>query len=267
MGLIRDSFVIFKNWADAINALPEEYQLETYKALVEYGISGTIKEGLSAVANAMLISFSVGMENSICRYSASVENGKKGGRPQKQSESVKTESEIETIQEPPKNLEKPNNNLEEPNNNLEKPSETKANLDEPTPNLNVNDNVNVNDNNSIKENTKEKNPPLTPKGGRDLLNDMISSSGLSVNVQNALMRWITYKKFAYKKVGFDSLLSIAQKKVSMFGEQAVIDLIDECMSNTYKGIIWDKLSKSGKQNQEVKQSAKKNYDYGADSWG
>ena len=39
MGIIRDSFVIFKNWAEAINALPEENQLETYKALVSYGLN------------------------------------------------------------------------------------------------------------------------------------------------------------------------------------------------------------------------------------
>ena len=35
----RESFVIYKNWAEAINLLPEEFQIETYKALVEYGLS------------------------------------------------------------------------------------------------------------------------------------------------------------------------------------------------------------------------------------
>lgn len=63
MGIIRDSFIIFKNWADAINTLPDEYQLETYKALVEYGTTGIVPENISAVTKAMLISFSVGMEN------------------------------------------------------------------------------------------------------------------------------------------------------------------------------------------------------------
>lgn len=128
MGLIRDSFIIFKNWADAINALPEEFQLETYKALVEYGTTGKVPTNISSVANAMLISFSVGMENSICRYNASVENGKKGGRP------PKNKQEIEETQE----------NLDKQKENLEKPRETQENLDEPIHNLNVNDNVNVN---------------------------------------------------------------------------------------------------------------------------
>ncbi|MGN0961795.1 MAG: DUF6291 domain-containing protein [Christensenellales bacterium] len=121
MGIIRDSFIILKNWAEAISALPEEYQLETYKALMQYGLNGEIPQNISPVANAMLISFSKGMENNILRYNASVENGKLGGRPKKNE-----------------NLEKPNKTQQ----NLEKPSETQPNLDEPNHNLNVNDNVN-----------------------------------------------------------------------------------------------------------------------------
>lgn len=121
MGLIRDSFVMFKNWSEAIDALPEEYQLECYKAVAKYGLTGEIPEDISPITKAMLISFSVGMENSICRYNASVENGKKGGRPKKE-----TQGNQETQQ------------------NLEKPDKTQQNQTEPTQNLNVNDNVNVN---------------------------------------------------------------------------------------------------------------------------
>lgn len=128
MGIIRDSFVILKNWAEAIGALPEEYQLETYKALMQYGLNGEIPQEISPVAKAMLISFSKGMENNILRYKASVENGKLGGRPKKS----------EDLEEPSETKENPN----KPNHNLEKPSETQPNLDEPNPNLNVNDNVN-----------------------------------------------------------------------------------------------------------------------------
>ncbi len=135
MGIIRDSFVMFKNWSDAINALPEEYQLECYKAVVSFGINGVMPEGLSPVATAMLISFSKGMENNIARYNASVENGKKGGRPPKNE-----------------NLEKPRETQE----NLDEPSKENKNLDKPNHNLNVNVNDNVNVNNNIKEEEKEK---------------------------------------------------------------------------------------------------------------
>ena len=132
MGIIRDSFVMFKNWSEAIDELPEEFQLETYKALSKFGLTGEIPQGISPVAKAMLISFSRGMENNIKRYNASVENGKKGGRPKKEEANQET---TEPVVE---------------NENLEKPSKTQENLTEPNHNLNVN--VNVNDNVNVNEN-------------------------------------------------------------------------------------------------------------------
>lgn len=130
MGIIRDSFVMFKNWHEAIEALPEEYQLETYKALSKYGLTGEMPEEISPVTKAILISFSKGMENNIARYNASVENGKKGGRPKKE------QSDEENEQPSCKN------------ENLEKPNKTQENQNEPNQNLNVNvnDSVNVNEN-------------------------------------------------------------------------------------------------------------------------
>ena len=77
----RESFVIYKNWVDAINRLPEECQLEIYKALMEYGLTGKMPNNVSTICSAMLVSFSVSLENSINRYLASIENGKKGGAP------------------------------------------------------------------------------------------------------------------------------------------------------------------------------------------
>lgn len=142
MGIIRDSFIIFKNWADAIDALPQRYQLECYKGLMQYGTTGEMPAKLSPVSKALLVSFSVAMENSIGRYIASVENGKKGGRPPKNN-----------------NLDETPNNLDKPSENLEKPRITQQNLDEPTHNLNVN----VNDNKNIKKEKVEKkkaNPTL-----------------------------------------------------------------------------------------------------------
>lgn len=39
-----------------------------------------------------------------------------------------------------------------------------------------------------------------------------------------------------------SLLRQVEKKVAEFGEGRVRDLIEECMSNNWKGIIWDKMT-------------------------
>lgn len=116
---MRESFVFYRSYYEAINELPEEYKLEVLNAIMEYNFNGTLPE-LSPVAKAMFTLMKPNMDNAARRYNASVENGKKGGRP------------------PKENLEKPNNNLEKPKQNL-------------------NDNVYVNDNDNIeKENIKEK---------------------------------------------------------------------------------------------------------------
>lgn len=125
MGIIRDSFVIFKNWVDAIEKLPAKYQLECFKALTHYGLSGAKPDGLSPIADALITSFSVGMENNIIRYNASVANGKKGGAPKgNQNARKNNKTEDKTIK-----------------NNLKQPKTIKNNLNDNV-NVNVNDNVN-----------------------------------------------------------------------------------------------------------------------------
>ena len=142
MGIIRDSFIIVKNWAEAIEALPEENQLETYKALVQYGITGKIPEGISKICNAMLISFSKEMEYNIARYNASVENGKKGGRPSKNKQ------EIEETQENP---DEPSKTQDNPDITQDNPDITQDNQD-----ITLYDNVYVYVNKLVKENKNNK---------------------------------------------------------------------------------------------------------------
>lgn len=62
-----------------------------------------------------------------------------------------------------------------------------------------------------------------------------------------LREWFKYKterKDGYKEQGMKSLLKQVANKVSVYGDTAVCNLIDECMSNGWKGIIWDKLQSS-----------------------
>ena len=119
MGIIRESFVIYRKWDEAIRKAPEGVQLELYHAIMDFAITGEKPQGLSWEADMLLTSLELQMESNIARYNASVENGKLGGRPKKNADE---------------------------NKNLEEPSETQKNLEEPSHNLNVNDNVYVNDN-------------------------------------------------------------------------------------------------------------------------
>lgn len=112
----RESFVIFKNWVDAIDTLPEENRYETFKALADYGLSGQMPENISQITRALLCSFSAGVERNLERYQANVENGKKGGRPKKIKKDCKKDKKLdETF----------NNSKTE--QNPEKPNETEQN--------------------------------------------------------------------------------------------------------------------------------------------
>lgn len=120
----RDSFVIFKNWVDAIDTLPEENRYETFKALADYGLSGQMPENISQITRALLCSFSAGVERNLERYQANVENGKKGGRPKKIKKDCKKDKKLdETF-----NNSKTEQNPEKPNETEQNPTITQKNL-------------------------------------------------------------------------------------------------------------------------------------------
>lgn len=67
---------------------------------------------------------------------------------------------------------------------------------------------------------------------------------LSDDLQSKMAEWITYKterKEPYKEQGMKSLLRQVENNAMKYGDQAVCSLIDECMANNWKGIIFDRL--------------------------
>lgn len=64
-------------------------------------------------------------------------------------------------------------------------------------------------------------------------------------LRGKIEEWISYKKERkdkeYTEIGFKRLLSQIENNVTKYGEDAVIELIDNCMASNYKGIIFDKL--------------------------
>lgn len=145
----KDGFIFYKSFYDSINALDESMQLEVYKALAEYGLTGEMGDDLSPIAKALLTAMIPTIDNANKRYVASVENGKKGGRPKKNKE---------VVQEIKENLEKPKQNLNKPSRNLK----------EPNPNPNVSVSVSVSDTDTLikdkkikeKDKTEEQAPRL-----------------------------------------------------------------------------------------------------------
>lgn len=70
-------------------------------------------------------------------------------------------------------------------------------------------------------------------------------------LREKIEEWLEYKKERkdkpYTEIGFKKLLTQIENNANKFGEQQVVNLIDECMGNNYQGIIFDKLKKQSKK--------------------
>lgn len=79
---MKESMIIYESAYKAINYLPDEkLQLEAYKGLMEYGFYGIVPESENPFVNMVFVQAIPSMRSAAERYDASVENGKKGGRP------------------------------------------------------------------------------------------------------------------------------------------------------------------------------------------
>jgi predicted phage replisome organizer len=95
-----------------------------------------------------------------------------------------------------------------------------------------------------KEKEKDKESKSVRETSHTTLARLLPEYGLSDKAAGKVSEWITYKserREAYKEQGMRSLLSQISRKAATYGEQAVCDLIDECMANGWKGIIFDRL--------------------------
>ncbi len=112
---MRDSFVFYKSFYEAIETLPKTKKVYLYEAIVRFALFSE-EPKLDGMLQGMFNLIKPQLSANLARY----ENGKKGGRPRNQKE---TET-------------KPNNNQKKTNQ-------------EPNVNVNVNDNVNVNVNGNV----------------------------------------------------------------------------------------------------------------------
>lgn len=65
--MIRESFVFYRSFYEAIEKLPDDQQLKVYKALANYALNG-IDENIEGVAGAMLICFRPQIDANNRRY-------------------------------------------------------------------------------------------------------------------------------------------------------------------------------------------------------
>ena len=110
---MRDSFVFYRSFYDAIKDLPRDVQGEIYTAIMEYSLYGKETENLKPIARSVFTLMKPQIDVNNKRF----ENGKRGGRP--------------------KSEDKPKGNQ----NETKEKSKNNQNETKDEPNVNVNDNV------------------------------------------------------------------------------------------------------------------------------
>ena len=78
----------------------------------------------------------------------------------------------------------------------------------------------------------------------DIFSSLIPEFSFSDDVKAKMLEWVMYKaemKNFYTETGLRTLLNKIANHCKEHGEKAVIDAVDESMSNLYKGIIFDKM--------------------------
>lgn len=104
--------------------------------------------------------------------------------------------------------------------------------------------------------TKQDNNPLPPKGSKTKNQEeewetLVEQRSLSAPLKAKVLEWLQYKrerKELYKPTGLKSFLTEMENKAREYAEGDIISLINECMANNWRGIIWDKIK--GKENKK-----------------
>ena len=101
---MRNSFIFYSSYYDAISELPEDEQGLIYKAIIDYAIAKKEPHNLTPACRMCFKLIKPTIDAALSRYDASVENGKKGGAPKGNSNAQKQpKNNLETTQEQPRN--------------------------------------------------------------------------------------------------------------------------------------------------------------------
>ena len=106
---------------------------------------------------------------------------------------------------------------------------------------------------TIKQNAKDNNISINNNNNKkEIYKESYFNSEI---LDKAIKEWLEYKNERkdkpYTEIGLKKLLTQIKNNVNEYGEQQVVNLIDECMGNNYKGIIFDKLKKQSKKEDDI----------------
>lgn len=170
------SFVFYVGFRNSIERLPEDIQLEAYKALIACGLGEKIPDDYECPINAVLEAMMPNIEAAHDRYEKAVSDGEKGGRPKKwidREEAEKLYAELKSWDKVADELDVSRETLRKARLawNAQKPKNLNINN-------NVNENFNVNENSQltlinkgVSAQPKAALPPKEPKVRWEIVQD------------------------------------------------------------------------------------------------
>lgn len=209
------SFVFHCEWMEYLNSLSPEKAYEVISGIVSFCLSDnppTFNDPMQELVCKVIFNR---LKSDKDKYQKACErrreNGSKGGRPKKQTVKEKSKKTKWFLEKAKKT-----------DIDIESDIDIDTDIESDTDNI----------------------PPKSPQGDKKP-DDVFEGRSIPEPIKAEVRKWLEYKKErreTYKPTGLLSFLSTVEKKCAMYGEEDIIDLIEESMSNGWRGIIWDHLS-------------------------
>ena len=214
----RTQFTFFASFAKAAERIRKKTdRCEFYDVVKDYALYGK-EPDLDGLPDSVAVAFELVMPN-IDASRRKAESGKNGGkRKQTESKSEANRKQTEAKRKQTEAKRKQGKAASKKESEKEKEGE--------------------NENEKEKEKESECSPPIVPSDGL---------AALSPAMRGAVEDWMQYKaekREPYKPQGLKSLISEVNNTADRYGDAAVIELIRQCMSNNWRGIIFDRLKKA-----------------------
>lgn len=207
----RSQFTFYRSFFEAVFKIKNKAaRVEAYDAICKYALFNDAPD-VDKMSDAAAIAFML-IKPNLDASRRKAKSGKSGGK------SKQTASKAEANSKQSGSKSEANDKREQPASEKEKEKE--------------------------REKENECYPP-TP------FSQIIASYSFSEPLMAKTTAWLKYKserREGYKEQGLKSLLTQIQKNAAKYGEQAVIDLMEQCMAANWAGIIWDRLMKGGTAN-------------------
>ena len=204
-----DFFCAYHDMLEMMEPLSDAERGRLFTACLEYSRTGEAA-GLGGNERFLFPSIRVQIDRDKRRYEEfskkQAENGRKGGRPAKRAEPKQA----------PGSAEKP-----------EKPASASASTS-----LSASESVST-----------TSSGHFSPQG--DGVSAELDALKGSEKLRQGVQTWLQYKqekRQPYQPSGLKALIAQVNRKAEDWGEEAVIQLMESCMSANYQGIIWDKLT-------------------------